>query len=101
MGMQQVNRISSIGLIVMSLSALLLVLSALTQAPQPPPPDEGAKARLFQMIVVALVPVSFLFLATADWRRPWRSARPLAFAAATTVLAFVILFYLEQYWVIR
>ena len=99
--MQQVNRVSGIGLVVLSFGALLLVLSGFTQAPAPPPVDEGAKARIFQLLIVSLVPVGFVFLVTADWSRPWRSARPLALAVAITVLAFVLLYLLEQYLVIK
>jgi len=46
---------------------------------------------------VALVPTILLFLATADWRRPLRSARPLAFSAAALVPAFGALYYLEHH----
>ena len=46
---------------------------------------------------VALVPVIFLFLATADWRQPLRSVgRPLAIPAAALVLAFGTLYCLER-----
>ena len=38
-----------------------------------------------------------LFFATADWRQPWRSARPLLVATVTVALAFGALYYLEQY----
>jgi hypothetical protein len=94
---QQVNRVSSIVLVILSLVALLTVLIGLTQPPQPPPTDEGTGAHIFQLSIVALVPVTLLFLATADWRQPWRRAQPLALAAAVTVLAFVALYYLEHY----
>ena len=45
----------------------------------------------------ALVPTVVLFLATGEWRRPWRGARPLGFAIAAVVLAFAALYYLEHY----
>src|SRR6516164_5087218 len=66
---QQINRVSSKALIVLSLIALLAVLSGYTQAPQP---DEGTAAHIFQLTIVALVPMIVLFLATADWRQPLR-----------------------------
>jgi len=91
---QQINRVSGIVLIVLSFTALLAVLSGYTQ---PPRPDEGAAAHIFQLSIVALVPMILLFLATADWRQPLRSARPLAFTAAALVLAFGALNYLEHY----
>ncbi|MGA8214562.1 MAG: hypothetical protein WB799_13275 [Candidatus Sulfotelmatobacter sp.] len=91
---QQINRITGKLLIVPSLIALLAVLSGYTQ---PPPPDEGAAAHIFQLSVVALVLMFFLFLATADWKQPLRNARPLAFPVAALVLAFGALYYLEHF----
>jgi hypothetical protein len=93
---QQVNRVSGKALIVLSLIALLAVFSGYTQPLQP---DEGAAAHIFQLSIVALIPMSVLFVATADWRQPWRSlARPLAIPAAALVLAFAGLYCLEHYW---
>ena len=94
---QQINRVSGKILIVLSLTALLAVLSGFTQPPQPPDPDEGTAAHIFQLSIAALVPMILLFLATADWKQPLRSARPLAFPAAALVLAFGALYYLEHY----
>jgi len=91
---QQINRLSGKVLIVLSVTALLTVLSGYTQPPQP---DEGAAAHIFQLSIVALVPIILLFLATADWRQPLKSARPLAFSAAALLVAFAALYYLEHY----
>ena len=91
---QQVNRVSGKVLVVLSLTALLAVLSGYTQPPQP---DEGTAAHIFQLSVVALVPMFLLFLASADWRQPLRSVRRLTFPAAALVLAFGALYYLEHY----
>jgi cytochrome bd-type quinol oxidase subunit 2 len=91
---QQINHISSKALIVLSLTALLAVLSGYSQPPQP---DEGTAAHIFQLSIVALVPVILLFVATSDWRQPKRSARPLTFPVAALVLAFGALYYLEHY----
>lgn len=91
---QQINRISSIALIVLSFTALLAVLSGYTRPPQL---DEGAAAHVFQLSIVALVAMIFLFLATADWRLPARSTRALAFPASVLLLAFGALYYLEHY----
>ena len=90
---QQLNRVSSKILIVLSLTALLAVLSGYTH---PPEPDEGAAAHIFQLSIVALVPMILAFLATTDWRQPLRSARPLALPAAALVLAFGALYYLHH-----
>jgi hypothetical protein len=91
---QQVNRVSGKVVIVLSLTALLAVLSGYAQPPQP---DEGTAAHIFQLAIVALVPAILLFLATADWTQPSRSARPLAIPATVLVLAFGALYYLEHY----
>jgi hypothetical protein len=91
---QQINRASNKVLIVLSLIALLAVLSGYSQPPQA---DEGSAAHIFQLSMLALVPMILLFLTTADWRQPFRSVRPLAFPAAALVLAFGALFYLEHY----
>ena len=91
---QQVNRVSRKILIILPLAALLAVLSGYAQPAQT---DEGTAAHIFQLSIVALVPTILLFLATADWRRPTRSGRPLAFAAVALMLAFGALYYLEHY----
>ena len=101
---QQINRVSSIGLIVLSLTAFVTVLlgmvlpAVLSRHIPPPQPDEGTSAHIFQLSIVALVPVGLLFLATADWTQPVRSVRRLAFPAAAVVLAFGILYYFEKYY---
>ena len=91
---QQINRVSGKVLIILSLIALLAVLSGYTH---PIEPDEGSAAHIFQLSIVMLVPIILLFLATADWARPLASVRPLAFPAAALVLAFGALYYLEHY----
>ena len=94
---QQINRISGKIVIVLSLTALLTVLSGYMQPPPPPESDEGTAAHIFQLSIVTLVPMILLFLATADWKQPLRSARTLAFPGAALVLAFGLLYYLEHY----
>jgi hypothetical protein len=91
---QEVNRISCRVIIVLSVAALLSVLSGYAQPPQP---DEGTAAHIFQLSIVVLVPMLILFLASADWRKPFRSVRSLAFPAAALVIAFGALYYLEHY----
>ena len=93
---QQVNRASSIVLIVLSFTALLDVL--LLGYTQPPLPDEGTGAHIFQLSIVALVPTGLVFLATADWAQPVRAVRRLALPAGVVVLAFAALYYLEHYY---
>lgn len=100
---QRINRMSRIVMIALSLIALITVLIGYTVPPPAPPPgrsepDEGTLAHIFQLSIVALAPTILLFLATADWSQPLRSARPLAFSGAALVLAFVALYYLEHYF---
>ncbi len=92
---QKVNRLSVWGVITLSLIALITVLTGYMQAPQP---DEGTGAHIFQLSVAVLVPVLCAFLLTADWRKPLRVARFLAFPVVTLVLAFGALYYLEHYY---
>ena len=92
----EINRLSGIALIVLSLTALLDVL--LLGYTQPPLSDEGTGAHIFQLSIVALLPTGFLFLTTADWTQPVKTVRRLAFPAAVVFLAFVALFYLEHYF---
>jgi heme/copper-type cytochrome/quinol oxidase subunit 4 len=92
---QQINRISGRVLMALCLLAFVTVLTGYAQAPQP---DEGTGAHIFQFAIVAVVPMMFLFLFTADWRQPRQSAKPLAIPAIALVLAFAALYYLEHYW---
>jgi cytochrome bd-type quinol oxidase subunit 2 len=94
---QKINRAASVASIVLSLVALLTVFSGYLQPPQPRPTDEGSAAHIFQLSIAALLPTVALFLATADWKRPARSARPLVFPAVALTIAFAALFYLEHY----
>ena len=94
---EQINRVSSIAIIGLSLTALLTVLSGYTHPPQPPEPDEGTAAHIFQLSIAAQVPMMVLFLATMDWDRPLRSMRPLAFPAGALGLAFAALYHLEHF----
>jgi uncharacterized YccA/Bax inhibitor family protein len=92
---QQINRVSRIVLVVLSLTALLdVVFLGYTQ---PPMPDEGTGAHLFQLSIVAMAATGFLFLATADWTQPVRTLRRLAFPAVVVVLALAALYYLEHH----
>jgi hypothetical protein len=91
---QQIHRVSSRIILVLSLIALSTVLIGYTQPPQP---DEGALAHIFQITIVLLAPMMLLFLGTADWKQPLRSVRRLAFPAIALVLAFAALYYMEHF----
>lgn len=90
---QDVNRVSGRVVLVLSVLALLTVLTGFTQPPQA---DEGVGAHIFQLLIVALMPTILLFLATANWREPLRSVRPLAIPAVVLVAAFAALYVLEH-----
>lgn len=94
---QKINRAAAIATIVFSLIGLFTVLSGYLYPPQPRETDEGAAAHIFQLSIAALFPTIVLFLATADWKQPARSARPLLFPAVALLIAFGALFYLEHY----
>jgi len=100
---QQMNRASTVGLFVLSFTALLTVLlgmvlpAALNGQIPPPEPDEGTGAHIFQLAIVALVPVGLAFLATADWAQPLQIVRQLAVPAVAVVLAFSIVWFFEHY----
>ena len=92
---QQIHRVSRVVLILLSLTALVTVVTGLIWPPPLPEPDEGTQAHIFQLSIAALLPMTVV-LGTADWRQPWRSVRPLVIAVGATVLAFVGLYYLEH-----
>jgi hypothetical protein len=91
---RDVNQLSVYVVVCLSFIALIAVLSGYAEPPQR---DEGAAAHIFQLSIVALAPTITLFLATADWRRPLLTLRPLALSIAALVLAFGALYYLEHY----
>jgi hypothetical protein len=101
MNARWVNRVSTGVVIFLSLTALLPIVLALLQMAlvgQVPPRerDEGTGAHVFQLSIAGLVPAILVFVASADWARPWRVARALALPAAAVVLAFVLLYHYEH-----
>ena len=101
MNARGVNRVSAGLVILLSLTALLpivfvLLRIALTGQVPPPERDEGVGAHVFQLSIAGLVPALLVFVASADWARPWRVARTLALPAAAVVLAFALLYHYEH-----
>ena len=90
----EINRIAIPSVVGLAFTALLTVLSGYLQPPQA---DEGTAAHIFQLSVVLLLPTGLLYLATADWKQPLRTARPLALPAVVLIAAFAALYYLEHY----
>jgi hypothetical protein len=64
---------------------------------QPPQPDEGAAAHVFQISIVVWLPMVLIFLATIDWKQRLRSTRVLTLPAALLILAFGAPYDLEHY----
>ncbi len=95
MSREQINRISGRALMVLSLIALFTVVSGYFQ---PPEPDEGTAAHIFQLAILAFLAIGVLFLTSTDWRQPFRGVRPLAFPSVVLFLAFSSLYYLEHFW---
>ena len=95
---ERINHVIGKVAVVLSLIALLTVLTGYLQPAHQPEKDEGAGAHIFQISIVLLVPTILIFLGTADWKQPLRSARPLAIPAAALALAFAALYYLEHYY---
>jgi uncharacterized membrane protein YozB (DUF420 family) len=93
MSAERINLISRTGVIALSLISFGTVLAGYFQPPQP---DEGALAHIFQLSMIAFVPMLLLFLLTADWKRPVRAARQLTLPAAAVTAAFVALYLLEH-----
>jgi hypothetical protein len=96
-----VNRVSAGLVIFLSLTALppivlALLRIALTGQVPPPERDEGTGAHIFQLSIAGLVPALLVFVASADWARPWRVARTLTIPAVAVVLAFALLYHYEH-----
>jgi cytochrome bd-type quinol oxidase subunit 2 len=94
---QRINRVGSVALILLSLTALVTVVTGLIWPPPLPEADEGTQAHIFQLSIAGLLPMAIIVLTTADWRQPWRSVRPLVVSFAATLLAFAGLYYLEHF----
>lgn len=94
MNREKLNGFSVAAIVVLSLIALVTVLTGYFQPPQP---DEGAAAHIFQLSIVALFPAAILFVATAGRKSALRHVRTLALSAVTLAAAFGALYYLEYY----
>ncbi len=95
---QPINKFSGRAAITLSLIALFTVVTGFFQAPQA---DEGTAAHIFQLSIAALLPTILIYLVSANWEEPLRSLRRLALPAATLVVAFSALYYLEHYYYLQ
>lgn len=100
MSREQINRAASKVILALAVIALVTVLSGYTHARQPET-DEGTGAHIFQLSIVALLPMILLFMGTADWKQPWKSVRPLLLPLAALVVAFGALYHLEHDWLTK
>lgn len=84
---------------ILSLIALTTILSGFLQGAyrQPPETDEGTAAHIFQLSIVAMVPVLLIFLRTAEWQNPLGVLRSLMLPAAVLAISFGALYYLEHH----
>ena len=88
MSRQEINHISAIAPLVMSLLAFAIVLLAVSTGWGMVPGDEGPAAHSFQILIALQMPFILVFLATADWGRwRWVTSRMILQAGAI-VLAF-------------
>jgi heme/copper-type cytochrome/quinol oxidase subunit 4 len=90
------ERISNISLTLVSILSFTALVTVVTGFTQPPQPDEGTAAHIFQIAIVLLVPSLLIFLTTTDRSQPSRIAKRLALPSMALVVAFVALFYLEH-----
>jgi hypothetical protein len=88
MARRKINRISAIAPLVMSLSAFILVLVAVTTGWDQGIKDEGSAGHLFQLLISLQIPLIFTFLVTADWKRFMRVVGIVSLQAAAVALAF-------------
>ena len=98
MSAQQISRISSVVVLILSLIALTTVLFGYTVPRGTIEGDEGTGAHIFQLSIAAMVPAVLVFFISADWKQPRQSALRLAVPATALLAAFLALYYLEHYW---
>jgi len=96
MNSERLNVVSSRIIFVLSLIALLTVISGYTQPRHPAPTDDGAGAHVFQIAIVLVVPALLVFLFTVDRKQPSRIALRLAVSGVALAAAFTALYLLEH-----
>jgi hypothetical protein len=90
----RVHRIGALAILFLSAMALLTILIGIGQPPQP---DEGTLAHLFQLAVGAILPAALVFFFFADPQRPWREMKIVALASVMLVVAFTLLYWMEHH----
>lgn len=79
-----INRFAVVLPLLLSAAAFTLVLANILAGVRPEG-DEGASAHIWQLLMVAQIPVILLFLKTADWR-----SRSTLLLLALQLAAFVL-----------
>ncbi len=92
MDTQRINRLSGLTPIAMSIAAYFLVLAAVATHWKVNQPDEGTAAHLLQLLVAGQVPIVLVYVASADWKRPWSMLRTLLIQALAVGIAFGAVF---------
>ena len=85
---QNINRISAIALLVMSLLAFTLVLVAVAAGWNADMTDEGSAAHIFHLLIALQLPLIGAFLITADRKRFSLVATILSLQVAAITLVF-------------
>ncbi len=98
MSAQQISRISSNVVLILSLTALITVLCGYTVPRGTVEGDEGTGAHIFQLSIASIIPAVLVFLISADWKRPRQNALRLAIPMTALIVAFAALYYLEHNW---
>jgi hypothetical protein len=89
------HRASGHALIGLAVVALVTVMTGFWQ-PRPLPTDEGTGAHIFQLAVVAMLPVGAIFVVTTPAEERGQILRKLVVPAAVLAAAFVALYFLEH-----
>ena len=87
MSRQNINRICSFVPVALSLTALTVVLVAVTFGWGKGQSDEGVAAHIFQLMIVLQIPFILSFLVTANWQRLVATLRLVALQAGAITLA--------------
>jgi hypothetical protein len=86
-GSEGINRVCAIAPIVMSALAVMLLVFAFVTGWGQGHGDEGAAARIWQLLIAGQAPFVLGFLATADWDRWQRVAGPFALQVGALAVA--------------
>jgi hypothetical protein len=92
---ETINRICGVVPLVLSGLAFLLAIAAVMTGFEKGQADEGAAAHIFQLLIVAQLPLALAYFATADWGRWKRAIGPVALQAGALLLAFAPVAYFK------